>query len=152
MPEKVYAPVFNKKHRMFLGTLHDGSRCYVQVELNNDDGRVELHVIGDVYGPYGLNEGGQCRETIQMVTNYAPGWDADLVMVLMAIWRQYHLNRTHAGCFHQRLLNWNHGHIGKTCPVCGYKYGHEWKDERLPTDVLAYVGFLQATYPNTSAH
>ena len=31
------------------------------------------------------------------------------------------------------------GILTKTCPVCGYKYGSEWRKEEVPAEVLAWL-------------
>lgn len=37
------------------------------------------------------------------------------------------------------------GILGKACPVCGYKYGHAWKKEEVPADVIAWLEALPDT-------
>lgn len=37
------------------------------------------------------------------------------------------------------------GLLGKPCPVCGYKYGHAWKREEVPADVLEFLRSLPDT-------
>lgn len=31
------------------------------------------------------------------------------------------------------------GLLGKSCPVCGYKYGHSWLTEEIPQDVIDFL-------------
>ena len=40
------------------------------------------------------------------------------------------------------------GILGKPCPVCGYKYGHSWKMEKVPEDVIKWLFSL----PNTAVN
>ena len=45
----------------------------------------------------------------------------------------------------KKMLGWLHetdhpdGILGKPCPVCGYKYGTEWKHHPIPADDLAII-------------
>lgn len=36
----------------------------------------------------------------------------------------------------------HYGFLGKSCPVCGYKYGSSWLKEEVPEDVLAFLESL----------
>ena len=44
-----------------------------------------------------------------------------------------------------KTLGWLHpdehpdGILGKPCPVCGYKYGHDWKTEEVPNEVIEWL-------------
>jgi hypothetical protein len=62
---------------------------------------------------------------------------------MVAIWERWHLNDLHAGCEHQRNLGWEEEgydkHPSEPCPVCGYKFGSEWKMEQLPEEVVAEI-------------
>ena len=37
------------------------------------------------------------------------------------------------------------GLLGKACPVCGYKYGTEWKKEEVPQDIIEWLFNLPTT-------
>lgn len=37
------------------------------------------------------------------------------------------------------------GLLGKPCPVCGYKYGTEWKKEEVPKEVIDWLFALPET-------
>jgi hypothetical protein len=37
------------------------------------------------------------------------------------------------------------GLLDKPCPVCGYRYGSAWKEERVPDGVLAWLYNLPDT-------
>jgi len=37
------------------------------------------------------------------------------------------------------------GELTKPCPVCGYKYGSEWKKEDVPAEVIAFLESLPKT-------
>jgi hypothetical protein len=37
------------------------------------------------------------------------------------------------------------GLLGKPCPVCGYKYGSEWRKRDLPQDVIDFIAALPDT-------
>lgn len=50
-----------------------------------------------------------------------------------------------------KLLGWMRpdehpdGLLGRECPVCGYQYGHAWKKEEVPADVLEWLAALPDT-------
>lgn len=37
------------------------------------------------------------------------------------------------------------GILGKPCPICGYKYGTQWKTEKVPEDVIQWLFSLPET-------
>ena len=38
-----------------------------------------------------------------------------------------------------------HGHLTEQCPICGYRYGTEWKREEVPEDILEWLMGLPDT-------
>lgn len=56
------------------------------------------------------------------------------------------------GATEEKMLGWltqeEHpdGILSKPCPVCGYKYGHGWKKEEVPEDIIEWLFSL----PNTA--
>lgn len=50
-----------------------------------------------------------------------------------------------------KLLGWlredehPEGLLGRACPVCGYRYGHEWKTEEVPPEVIDWLFNLPET-------
>lgn len=51
----------------------------------------------------------------------------------------------------KKTLGWLHpsehpdGILGRPCPVCGYQYGHEWKKEEVPQEVIDWLFNLPTT-------
>ena len=51
----------------------------------------------------------------------------------------------------EKSVNWvsesehPEGLLSKPCPVCGYKYGHEWKSVDVPADVIEFLKSLPDT-------
>lgn len=108
---------------------------------------------------------GHCESCGQIVgtrlDGLAPGWGAATVGRFYELWDRWHLNDLRAGCEHQRAEGWGRerledgrwtGHVYpkehprgvlcKPCPVCGYRYGTEWKYEEVPDDVLDFFRAL----------
>lgn len=56
---------------------------------------------GDAYGSCG-----QCVESLGAIQTFAPGWNADKVAKLKAVWDEWHLNDMTPGCEHQTAANW----------------------------------------------
>lgn len=55
------------------------------------------------------------------------------------------------GHIEKKPLGWLHpdehpdGLLGKPCPVCGYRYGHEWQREEVPQEVIDWLFSLPDT-------
>jgi hypothetical protein len=88
---------------------------YIKIEYSHD-GRLSLS------GVEGPKSNGDCRgscgqiiDTLEQISDYAPGWGKESVDKLSMFWRMWHLNDMHAGCAHQRADNWTHcpGHYSK---------------------------------------
>ena len=68
------------------------------------------------------------------------GWSEEMYRKLLDIWKRWHLNDIRAGCSHQREMGWNRDeHLGKPCPICGYKYGCGWIFEPVPDEVVEWL-------------
>lgn len=98
---------------------------------------------------------GQILEELDTVDRLTPGWSPADVESLRTIWQRWHLNDMRAACEHMppagELITEPDGFGGRrvsttdnVCPVTGYKYGHAWLLEYVPTDVLAELVRLQS--------
>ena len=64
---------------------------------------------------------------------------------LADLWERWHLNDLRAGCEHQEDVkradpDWRERlPVGDSCPVCGYRYGSEWRYEPVPDEVLTEI-------------
>lgn len=95
---------------------------------------------------------GQIVDAVAAVRDFAPGWTAQDVASLVAIWRRWHLNDMRAGCVHVPEPEWEDGPYGRqvdlvntpACPETGYRYGHAWLMDEPPTGVLAEFRRLMA--------
>lgn len=73
-----------------------------------------------------------------------------LMKEIIDLWENYHLNDLHAGCEHQRNLGWEKDgyakHPSESCPICGYKFGTEWKYSPIPENDLIRIKNLFTNY------
>lgn len=78
---------------------------------------------------------GQCIDEIAKYIKNAK------IKRICEVWEKWHLNGFHAGCEHQRHLEKDKpfDHIGEVCPVCGYKFGTEWKVEEIPAEIIEEI-------------
>lgn len=83
-----------------------GGTVTVDVELSDRNGKgVELSVCGSVWNKYGtdIDAGGQCLDSLaSYIHTFAPGWNAERLARVVAVWERWHLNGMRAGCVHQR--------------------------------------------------
>lgn len=99
--------------------------------------------------------------------DFAPQWDATRLMKLCGIWKRWHLNDMRAGDFvqmeairagkreidaiiaTQKMPDWyaaTSQHL-KSLGLYehdGYKFGHGWKREELPQDVVDFISAILA--------
>lgn len=77
---------------------------------------------------------------------WAEGWDADLWLDFLYVWKHYHCNDLQAACEHQRTLGWTYQtHRDRACPECGYKIGSGWFTVEVPPVVLKFLRSLPDT-------
>ena len=148
-------------HLGSTGKTEHNSRVFCRVEF---DGR-RLSISG-VEGPLrngdALGGCGQILETLDRLTFYAPGWDADSVSRFAAYWERWHLNDMRAGTPAQEtavktwLADGNRYDYDRVClmlrgkdlnpdksnPRDPYRYGTRWLFEAIPLDVLEYLESL----------
>lgn len=113
-----------------------------------------LSVMGGVRDGYRSDYSacGQIVDDVAAVQDFAPGWTAQDVASLVAIWRRWHLNDMRAGCVHVPEPVREDSPYGRrpdltntpACPETGYRYGHAWLVEEPPADVLAEFRRLMA--------
>ena len=87
-----------------------------------------------------------------------PGWDKESLRKFFDVWDRWHLNDMRAGSpvqeeyLRQNPIHEYLDHYGKACAVLkaaglnpdsnGYSYGHAWKHEDVPADVLEFLAGL----------
>lgn len=148
-----------------IGRDADGNAVFVTLALTERTGSftttahepaervTRLSVIGGVRdgARRDYSTSGQIIDDVAAVRDFAPGWTAQDVASLVAIWRRWHLNDTRAGCVHvpEPLMEdtpYRRVDLVNTpaCPVTGHRYGHAWLMEEPPADVLAEFRRLMA--------
>jgi hypothetical protein len=139
-----------------LGTIPGLGSLYVTVKWK--EGRLSLTGVegtksnGDCKGSCG-----QCQESPLAVVNFAPGWNRAMACKLADIWARWHLNDMRTGSAAQEawlranpvkaVYPESHyekagaalAHADLNPDADGYKYGHAWKREEVPADVVAWL-------------
>jgi len=59
----------------------------------------------------------------------------DALAILLDIWDKWHLNDLTPYCIHQ-IDELNDELLTNVCPITGYKYGHNWLVEEIPSEVI----------------
>lgn len=142
----------SKDHRYVLG-FHEHGECAITWKLEN--GKFSMQAERWLPNKRDISEGGQCVDRIA-------GWfpnDAKAQRML-AVWQRWHLNDMHAGSqVQEEWLRANPGDpteyaypkshyevasaklaaAGFNPDADGYKYGHAWKSEVIPDDVIAEI-------------
>ena len=101
-------------------------RFKLDVELRQSRGGLELSFMGSAYRRtphkhrWEEHTGGQNREDLLKVTDFAPGFTSELRDQLSQIWERWHLNGMRAGCEHQRAEKWNERPIDPEKPTNAY--------------------------------
>lgn len=92
-----------------------------------------------------VTSAGQCRDSLLDIVLPHKGWNLVELLELHDFWRSWHLNDMHAACAHMKLPKDQSYEARKniTCPVTGYKYGHAWLYEPLPTNVVERIRAFQ---------
>jgi len=144
-PDPIRVP-FTKTVR--LGTTDEASRrssVYAKIEWNGS--RLSITgVVGPMPSGNALGSCGQIEMSRPAIKNCAPGWNLGLVKQFWETWSRWHLNDMRAECEHQRKRGetWQ-SHPSAVCPDCGYKLGHAWLKETVPTEVLTFLRNLPDT-------
>jgi hypothetical protein len=125
-----------------IGKCEDGF-IYIRAELRDiGEDTLRLSIAGRM-----RSTAGQIDQTLRgEEIEPAPGWDAESIAHLLAVWDRWHLNDMNAACEHLRALAAEKGKTphelfttDSTCTACGHKYGHAWHTEDLPADVVAWL-------------
>lgn len=136
------------------------------VTIKYADGRLSITGVegpmrnGDCHGSCG-----QCG--IAPIVEHAPGWDAETVERLRQVWDRWHLNDMRAGSpvqmdwlranpvtavypeSHYEKVGAALADAGINPDADGYRYGHAWKQEDVPADVIDWlVGLPDADRPS----
>lgn len=151
------------KKIMRLGTLptYNGRRMNVFVCAEFTDGRLSLTgVEGPTPNGNAMGSCGQIDMHLREPDGLegftaAPGWTLPMVARLLDIWQRWHLNDMRAGSPAQEeflrtnpvAFKYPESHYEKASEALaaaglnpdadGYKYGHAWKREAVPADVIA---------------
>ena len=142
------------KKKIKIGKMIENDKEYdinVTIHIHGDDA-ISLSMVGSI----GSACVGQINEDLRRFIESGDvildkNISRDMVMQLLDIWDNWHLNDMNAACEHQKLLV---RHLYKNgleykdvinypeiqmCPICGYSYGTEWKFMRIPDYVLIFL-------------
>jgi len=120
----------------------DGRKAKVFADIRFDGRRLSISaVVGPMANGDCRGSCGQCVGSVREC-ELAAEWTEDMRTRLVEVWERWHLNDMRAGCEHQRALGWTNENMSQPCPTCGYKYGHAWLFEQVPSDVLDFLESL----------
>lgn len=142
----------SREHRYVLG-MHRRGECAITWELK--DGRFSMCAEHWLPSKRDIQQGGQCVDTIA-------AWFPDDAKAqrMVEVWKRWHLNDMRAGS--QAQEDWLRAHpldpksyaypkshyivagaalaaAGLNPDADGYKYGHAWKTEPLPPEIVAEI-------------
>lgn len=133
-------------HKVLMGRKEDGSRIFVDVNLNVND-RLEQTVTHDhvsksfvfsasgehyPFGDYEPDCVGQMLDELLLIEEPAKGLTLDDAKELHRLWKRWHLNDMNAACEHHP----EGAEIGAVCPVSGYGKGTAWLTEVISEEDL----------------
>jgi hypothetical protein len=152
-----------------LGTVAElvrGQNRQVDVFCRIEETVGRLSITG-VVGPFSNgNCAGGCGQIVMSLkaedVTPAPGWTSETIQRFLDTWRRWHLNDMQAGSAEQMAwlranprpegvsdhYTWASEALaaaGLNPDASGYRYGHAWKREDVPAEVLAWLEAL----PNT---
>ena len=117
--------------------------------------KVQLSISGEIKHGRTFIAGGQIIDTLKEAykNNTLSLRIPDAIFIkILEIWEKWHLNDLRAYCIHQKPIV--EEHKGKSyeelmkipelqkCPVCGYRYGSQWRYEPLPEEVVEFIKSL----------
>lgn len=112
---------------------YNGGRVFIEISYDNrlNPARPLSLSITGVVGPTANGNArgscGQCVDSLSEITDYAPGWNAEMVARLQELWETWHLNTMQAGTPAQTA--WVKAHEGE---FPGYPDSHYvWAGEQL---------------------
>ena len=126
----------------------------VTVEVYRDrKKRLCLSMVGDIlnWNHQDIIECGQIQDTLCEAMQEGR-LESEIpkikLALLLAIWKEYHLNDMQAACSHMAVyckhttpdLDAATGFdVSTPCPICGYKHGHSWNFLHIPNDIIAFL-------------
>ena len=135
-----------------------GEYGQVFCKIKYTDGRLSISGVegpkknGDCRGSCG-----QIRDHIE-ITEFAPGWNTELLTKFVTVWEAWHLNDMRAGTSAQEAALKNmpksSNHYTDACAFLekrgllvddGYRYGSEWLREEVPAEILEFLAALPET-------
>lgn len=161
---------FRKVVRLGTAKSYNGRSYSIFCEIEFKDGRLSISgVEGPTRDGNALRACGQIDMHLrneQDSINLAPGWTRESLQRFFDVWQRWHLNDLKAGS--QEQEDWlrvnpipkeeytypkSHYEVasaklqaaGLNPDSSGYKYGHAWKREEVPSDVIEFLKSL----PNT---
>lgn len=170
----------SKRSRVFLGRNDDGDRVWAEIEIRpiyQSHQRshywkqtvnhkivpldaVEISVTFDLisYRCREVTACGASRDEFRRITKPAKGLTVGEIHRLADLGDKWHLNGMQAGCVHQTVV-WEDHKYGRrpsleltpACPLTGYKYGHAWLSEIVPSNVIAELEAFMAKGEPTRA-
>lgn len=143
------------EHIIHPGTLDQGKPVHIFCKIEFDGRALAISGVegptrnGNCAGSCGQISGGYAHRnpadndprthspTKPDKIKFAAGWNEELWLTFLDLWKRWHLNDMRVACEHQRKLGWTYDtHRGQECPECGYQIGTEWKFEEVPAEVL----------------
>jgi len=116
---------------------------------------VRLSICGTIEYHRTFIAGGQIKDTLEKAykNNTLSLKIPDALFIkILEIWDKWHLNDLRAYCIHQKPIVERHKGKSydelikipelKKCPVCGYRYGSQWRYEPLPEEVIEFIKSL----------
>ena len=138
------------ERRLYIGDENIYNSVWAPIFIHVKFKNMNLSMTGVVGPKMNGDCSGSCGQIVMglKAENIRPALGFSIMKInrLLKIWDAWHLNDMRAGCEHQRELGWTpKDNLNDECPVCGYKYGYEWKREEVPNDVIAWLKLLKNT-------
>lgn len=145
-----------------------GYSVFCKIEYK--DGRLSISgVEGPLQSGNARGSCGQINMSEWGITEYAPGWSEALEKQFREVWKRWHLNDIKAGSkvqedylranpipkedyaypkSHYDVASKKLAAAGLNPDPEGYEYGHSWKREEVPAEVLEFLQSLPETDVN----
>lgn len=166
--------IMNELHKVVrLGSVpygHHSRMMGVFCKIEIKDGRLSISGVegprrnGDCYGSCGQIDMHLRDQQAEIVL--APSWDRAMLTKFFEVWERWHLNDMRAGSpeqeqwlrnnpipkeeyaypkSHYEVASGKLAAAGLNPDKDGYKYGHAWKSEELPYEVVEFLSNLPET-------
>lgn len=111
--------------------------AYINITIDKKMEGFVLSISGDIYDSE-TKEFISCGQCIDEIANIFP---TEQNKRIEEVWKRWHLNDLHAGCEHQRKFEKEpyENHKDHVCSICNYKYGTEWKFEKIPDEIIKEI-------------